>query len=771
MVRAATGIPLARDRAVMSQADFRKREGSEARLSGRGAAVAVETGAGERRRRPPRPDGSAQDAAESLALETALAPLARVLSRGLGLPSALIVVQAQDRARIVVSAGPLPTGDGPDVIGGLTGLLRRRSDNVLVFPDLAADPAPAGLRLRLGGQPVRFLALIRLTGPDGAARGALCVCDAKPRRIAARQMALLADIRDSAAQALGLCDTIETYQETVAHGPHMVWTTDAGGEIIEAADRLRALFGPHHPGRLQDALRDLVHPDDAETLHQRWTQALGSGTTLDVEFRLRVEGDAFHWFHAHATPRRNGSGAITRWCGLIEDVHARRLDHIRVAHLAYYDVLTGLGNRAHFTMMLEQHLAAVGRGRHFALLRLELYDFRAMSDTLGHEFGDRLLAQVATRIGACIRQTDLLAHEGGDAFFIILADVALPEEAVRLAERILRTLSAPVALDAASVSMSAAIGLTMCPADGAVADVLLQNVDLALTRARQAGRGRCCLFSLEMDERLRLRQALKADMSDALDRQQFSLAYQPVVDARSGKVRALEALLRWNHPVRGLVSPLDFIPQAESNGMIVPIGQWVIEQACRDAASLPAELVMAVNLSSVQIRHPGLVQTVADTLRATGLPPRRLMLEITESVPLLDDVGNLAVLNALRALGVQIALDDFGTGYASLSYLQCFSFDMIKIERSFTARIQEGDEARTILRAVIRLSQALGISCVAEGVETSGQHDFLRVEGCDGLQGFYFSRPIALPQLAETLDALAGRRVSERWAPRYRELV
>lgn len=755
----------------MSRADVRKHADPDARLSGRDVSVAAATPAAETRPRPPRPGGSDPDISESRAVETALAPLARALTRGLGLPCALIVVQQRDRPRIVVSAGPFPTGDGPDVVGGLTGLLRRRSDDVLVIPDLAAVPAPAGLRLRIGDRPVRFVAVVRLSGPDGGGRGALCVCDAKPRRIAARQMALLADIRDSAMQALGLCDAIESYQETVAHGPHMVWTTDASGEIIEAADRLRALFGTHHPGRLQDGLRALVHPDDAETLHQRWTQAIGSGTTLDVEFRLRVDGDAFHWFHAHATPRRNGSGEITRWSGLIEDVHARRLDHIRAANLAYYDVLTGLGNRAHFRLMLEQHLAAVGRGRHFALLRLELYDFRTMSDMLGHDFGDRLLAQVATRISACIRQTDLLAHEGGDAFFVILADVVLPEEAVRLADRILRTLSAPVALDASAVSMSAAVGLTMCPADGAVADVLLQNVDLALTRARQAGRGRSCLFSTEMDERLRLRQALKADMSEALDRQQFSLAYQPVIDAGSGKVRALEALLRWNHPVRGLVPPLDFIPEAESNGMIVPIGQWVIEQACRDAASLPAELMMAVNLSSVQIRHPGLVQAVATTLRATGLPPRRLMLEITESVPLLDDVANLAVLNALRALGVQIALDDFGTGYASLSYLQCFSFDTIKIERSFVARIQEGDEPRTILRAVIRLSQALGISCVAEGVETSAQHDFLRVEGCDGLQGFYFSRPVALSQVAATLDDLATRRLSERWAPRYRELV
>ncbi len=703
-------------------------------------------------------------------LAAALAPLARVLAKTFDLPSVTIVARAQNGQRIEVADGVRTEGAWPDLAAALAPAMRRHGDRVLVASDLAIAPMLSAIRLRLGGQPARFLAAAPVPGP-GDGRGVVCVCDVRPRRLTALQKALLGDIVVSVGRALDLHDDAEALRQTAALSPHMIWTANADGRIIDVAERLQVLLGVLPPGTLCDKVATFVHPDDAEAVRQRWTQSLGSGVALDVEFRIRVEDGSYRWFHAYAVAMRDGSDAVTGWRGYVEDVHARRLDQIRVSRFAYYDVLTGLGNHAHFRLMLEQHLAAVGRGRHFALLRLELYDFRAMSDTLGHEVGDGLLAQVAIRIGACIRQTDLLAHEGGDAFFVILGDVALPEEATRLADRILRTLSSPIQMDASALSVSAAIGLTMCPADGTSADTLLQNVDLALLRAKRAGRGRCCLFSTETDERLRLRQALMVDMSDALDRRQFSLVYQPVIDIKSGRARAFEALLRWNHPTRGLVSPLEFITEAERNGLIVPIGQWVLEQACRDAMSMPDDMLIAVNLSSVQVRHPGLVQAVADALSRSGLPARRLILEITESVPLLDDADNVEVLNALRGLGVQIALDDFGTGYASLSYLQCFAFDLIKIERSFVTRMLEGHESRIIVRAVIRLSQALGIACVAEGVETKAQYEFLRDEGCDALQGFYFSRPVMQPMIAATLARLQDRRQSENWAPEHRELA
>jgi diguanylate cyclase (GGDEF)-like protein len=448
------------------------------------------------------------------------------------------------------------------------------------------------------------------------------------------------------------------------------------------------------------------------------------------------------------------------WVATHEDITERQRAEAEIAFLARHDVLTGLPNRSVLQEYIERALPEAARGARFAVLFLDLDRFKAVNDTLGHGAGDVLLKQVAERLRATVRQTDTIARFGGDEFVVLQPLVELPDGAMRLAQRIIEVVGEPYMLNGAQASIGVSVGIAMAPNDGATADALLKNADMALYLAKSEGRGTFRFFEPEMDARLVRRHDIERDLRIALAEGGLALHYQPIVNLHSGAVRAFEALIRWNHPTLGQLSPGEFIGIAEECGLIVPLGEWVLRQACRQAALWPESIGVSVNLSPLQFREAGLVDTITDVLDSCGLAASRLELEITETVLLASSDANLATLHRLRSLGVSIAMDDFGVGYSSLSYLHSFPFDRIKIDGSFVAKMMARREALYIVRAIIGLCQDLGIRTTAEGVETREQLRVLRDEMATDVQGYYFSK--AMP--AEAIPAFLARDMADRGA-------
>ncbi len=413
----------------------------------------------------------------------------------------------------------------------------------------------------------------------------------------------------------------------------------------------------------------------------------------------------------------------------------------RIFFLAHHDALTGLPNRLMFHEQLEDALAQQGQGGGVALLCLDLDRFKQVNDTLGHPAGDMLLKAVAGRLLGCVREGDVVARLGGDEFAVLQRGTGPAEHASDLARRIVETLGAPYDLGAGRAVIGASAGIAVAASAPCSADMLLRSADLALYRAKGDGRGSFCLFESSMDEQMRARRAIERDLREALVRNEFKMFYQPVFHLRDQRVSGFEALLRWRHPDRGLVSPAEFVPLAEELGLIVPVGEWALAQACADAATWPDGIRVAVNLSPVQFHSPGLVAAVQRGLQASDLPAHRLELEITESALLQNSKAVLATLHELRALGLRTALDDFGTGYSSLSYLRSFPFDKLKIDQSFVREVTHRPDCRAIVRSVLDLSRELGMTTTAEGVETEDQLGQLVRDGCTEVQGFLFDRP------------------------------
>src|SRR5690349_3339787 len=407
-----------------------------------------------------------------------------------------------------------------------------------------------------------------------------------------------------------------------------------------------------------------------------------------------------------------------------------------VNHMAHHDALTMLPNRVRFRENLKQELVRVRPEQPIAVLCLDLDDFKAVNDTLGHPIGDALLKAVAERLTACLHETDTVARLGGDEFAIVQAAGAQPVAATVLAQQLNETMAEPFEIEGHSVVIGTSAGIALAPNDGTDPDELLKNADMALYRAKAEGRGTYRFFEAKMDADMQSRRLLEVDLRGALARNEFEVHYQPLVDLQTARLNGFEALLRWRHPERGLVSPAEFIPLAEDIGLIAPIGAWVLKQACADAAGWPGELAVAVNLSPVQFRSKTLTLDVVAALGASGLPARRLELEITEAVMLQDTETMMAALNELKALGARISMDDFGTGYSSLSYLRKFPFDKIKIDQSFVRDLASRPESLAIVRAVAGLGSTLGIATTAEGVETMEQLRAVRAEGCTQAQGF-----------------------------------
>ena len=439
------------------------------------------------------------------------------------------------------------------------------------------------------------------------------------------------------------------------------------------------------------------------------------------------------------------------WVATHEDITERRRAEVKIAHMARHDALTDLPNRVLLRERLVEALARVERGHRLAVLCLDLDHFKNVNDTLGHPVGDELLRTIADRLRSCVRDTDTISRVGGDEFSIIQTDIADATDAERLARRITEAVSAPYDLHGHLVMAGTSIGIALAPADGTDANDLLKNADMALYRAKADGRGIYRFFEPTMDQRMKERRALELALRKALERGEFALHYQPAIDLGSDGVRCCEALLRWNHPERGMVPPVEFIPIAEEIGLIVAIGEWVIARACADAATWPSNIGVAVNLSPTQLGSKNLMPTVLAALAQSRLPAQRLELEITEAVMMQNTEANLRALHQLRALGIRISMDDFGTGYSSLSYLSSFPFDKIKIDRSFVSGLGDNAQSAAIVRAVADLAESLKMTTTAEGVETRAQLDRVRELGCTEVQGYFYSPPVPLAELMKTL--------------------
>ena len=530
---------------------------------------------------------------------------------------------------------------------------------------------------------------------------------------------------------------LETVLNNMSQG---VLLFDSETRLIFCNKRYMELYGlsPEvaRPGHyLRDLLLQRIQTgtfaDDPDDYIVRLKESIAAGDTFNNIVHL-ADGRAFS---VVSKPIAGGG-----WLATHEDVTERQRSEGRIAHMARYDALTDLPNRVLLHDRLEHELKRVKRGECLAVLCLDLDQFKGVNDALGHPIGDELLKLVADRLRGCTREPDTVARLGGDEFAIIMTQMQEPTDAAALSKRIRESIIKPYQIEGHQIVTDISIGISVAPFDAEEADPLLRNADMALYGAKADGRGTYRFFEPEMNTRMRARRELEMELRKALVGKEFELYYQPLVNLQSNDVNAFEALLRWNHPKRGMISPADFIPVAEETGLIIPLGEWVLKAACYEAIDWPDHIKVAVNLSPAQLNNRNLLNVVIGALAESGMPARRLQLEITESVLLHNTFATLATLHELRKLGVQIALDDFGTGYSSLSYLRSFPFDKIKIDRSFINDLGGGTEPVAIVQAVANLAKSLNMTSTAEGVETQQQMDILTSMGCTEMQGFLFSR-------------------------------
>jgi diguanylate cyclase (GGDEF)-like protein len=533
---------------------------------------------------------------------------------------------------------------------------------------------------------------------------------------------------------------------------------DASGRLVIANHRYNEMYDlpPEavNPGctvrdLLEHRIRNGTFPEDLEAYLKDLNAAIAEGRSLNRLIEL-LDGRTIA---VVMTPMTGGGWLVTH-----EDITERRRAEKQVAHMARHDALTDLPNRVLLRERLAEALAGVARGERLAVLYLDLDQFKSVNDTLGHHIGDELLKTVAGRLRNSVREIDTVARVGGDEFAIIQCGFDQPVETAILARRILEAVRAPYSLHGHVAVVDTSIGIAIAPSDGAEPNELLKNADMALYRAKADGRGTYRFFEPAMDARMKTRRTLELALRTALVNGEFELHYQPLVRLHDHKVTGCEALLRWRNPERGMVSPVEFIPVAEEIGLIVPLGEWVLRKACADAATWPDDVKVAVNLSPIQVMNPNLVSTVVGALASSGLPANRLELEITESVLMQNTETTLAALHRLRELGVRISMDDFGTGYSSLSYLRSFPFDKIKIDRCFINGLGDGDDSIAIVMAIAGLAKNLGMMTTAEGVETKQQLQHVKALGCSEMQGFLFSPPRPMSELAALFRPRAERK-------------
>jgi diguanylate cyclase (GGDEF)-like protein/PAS domain S-box-containing protein len=542
------------------------------------------------------------------------------------------------------------------------------------------------------------------------------------------------------------------------NNPMPMWVFDANtSDFLGVNDAAVQHYGYSRATFLRMKLQE-IWPEDEWAIHSQALEQVGDTYNSGRTWRhLKADGSEIQVL---TFGRRVTFDDRDGYLVAIVDITERRQAEARIAYMAHHDGLTDLPNRELFQERLKQVLTGgrPGSGR-IAVLCVDLDLFKNVNDSFGHPMGDRLLRSVADRLRSHVLGNNLVARLGGDEFAIILTSGVSPNEASDYAARLIKTLSDAYAIDGIEVVIGASIGIALSPGDGETSEELMRNADMALYRAKSDGGGVHRFFEREMDRQAQKRRDTELDLRRAFANGEFELYYQPLVDIAADRISGFESLLRWQHPQRGMISPADFIPVAEDIGLIVALGEWVLREACTEAAKWPADIKVAVNLSPVQFRSRNLVQVVISALAHSGLSPRRLELEITESLFLAETEANLAILHQLRELGVSISMDDFGTGYSSLSYLRSFPFDKIKIDRSFVKDLTQRPDCVAIVRAISGLGRSLNITTTAEGVETVDQLDWLRAEGCNEVQGFLFSAAKPAAEI-EALLFRFGQRAS-----------
>ncbi|QXT36331.1 EAL domain-containing protein [Sphingomonas sanguinis] len=504
------------------------------------------------------------------------------------------------------------------------------------------------------------------------------------------------------------------------------------GRIVEANARLATMLNVEASRLPRSRPNDWLEAIDGTDL-----TSMAEGVSVETRPRGAGSSDRCLEVAAHEIEYRGRRATVMAVRDLTEQRRAQR----QIEFMAVHDSLTELPNRAYFTQALESAIAQADQKGPFALLALDLDRFKAVNDLFGHAAGDAILCRVAAILTKVIDEAGVVARVGGDEFLILQRGLEDPECVRRLTETILESFAAEMDLSRDPMAVGVSIGVSLFPQDATDAQTLRQNADVALYRAKTSGRGTASFFDQDMDRTMRKRLALEHDLRHALLRNQMRLVYQPLVSTDSAEIIGHEALLRWEHPERGSVEPLEFVPLAEETGIILQLGEWVLATACRTAASWPAPMTLAVNVSPIQFQLPNLAEIVARALNDSGFPAHRLELEITENVLLHDRASTLKTLHQLKAMGVGIVMDDFGTGYSSLSNLRCFPFDKIKIDKSFISGVTTDAAARSIIRAIVGLGQSLNLPVVAEGVETAEQHRMVLEEGCPQAQGYLFGRP------------------------------
>jgi diguanylate cyclase (GGDEF)-like protein/PAS domain S-box-containing protein len=560
------------------------------------------------------------------------------------------------------------------------------------------------------------------------------------------------------------------FRSLIQNSSDIVMILDDAGLIRYESPSIQHVLGYEPVSRIGRSPLDLVHPDDTPAAQQALGQVLRSvGAEQRLEFRVRHADGSWHVVEAiskNLLAAEHVNGVVVNY----RDVTERKALEEQLKHQAFHDSLTGLANRALFTDRVEHALARLGRGpTSLAVLFVDLDDFKTVNDSLGHAAGDELLVAVSRRLQAGLRPADTAARLGGDEFGVLLEDVELMT-AKEIASRLLEGLRPPFRFRGEDLSVQASIGIAIRQGRNQSGSELLRNADVAMYSAKERGKGRYEVFESGMQQAAVRRLQLKADLERALERGQFTLRYQPLVVLGTGEIRGVEALVRWEHPVRGMVMPAEFIGLAEESELILHLGRWVLNEACGQARAWGDDfprrraLTMSVNLSVRQLQDPGLIDDVAACLARTGLDARLLTLEITESVLMHDTEFTMDMLRRLKALGVRIAIDDFGTGYSSLSYLRQFPIDSLKIDRSFVASIVKGGEESALVRSIISLSRAMHLETVAEGIEHPIQAAELEALGSDLAQGYYFARPLRAEDIGPLL-----RQPAMQWPTSTRE--
>jgi diguanylate cyclase (GGDEF)-like protein/PAS domain S-box-containing protein len=561
----------------------------------------------------------------------------------------------------------------------------------------------------------------------------------------------------SAGEQAALLASEARFRALVQNGSEVILIVDAAGLVQYCSPSVTHLLGIPPEAFCGADLMLHVHPDDGDALRRLLTDIENASANHresgagDHHCEIRLRKDDGAWLHTEFMGRDSRSDPAVQ--GIVfnaRDLTARKVLENELAHRAYHDTLTELPNRALLEGRLSHGLARAARTSRFtAILFIDLDDFKLINDTLGHQAGDELLVTVAQRLRAGSRAGDTPARLGGDEFVMLLEDLESPDASQSAAARLLELLAAPVRLAGRDVSICASVGIAVSePGSPTLASDMFRQADVALYVAKARGKGQYATFDESMNQQPRERLEVQADLRRALDHGELRLHYQTIVELETGKITGVEALVRWEHPERGLIPPAQFIPVAEESGLIVPIGRWVLNVACAQAEAWRREctieepLVMSVNLSARQFQHPGLLDEVAGALRESGLPAHLLKLEITESAAMEAGVGTISVLQALKGLGVRLAIDDFGTGYSSLAYLKRFPVDTLKIDRMFVEGLGKDPQDTAIVQSVMKLAQTLNLTVTAEGIETADQMEQLRSIACAEGQGYLFARPV-----------------------------